>query len=531
LTDELYIKMNSRGKQLTEFENFKAEFESELEKTSQETAKRIALKIDSTWTDLLWSYKDAANTIDERFLKLFYLVCQIICYRSGDTLNGKDVDSFWLLNEYFNYRSKDVASNISFLESFFDGWAAIAKNQPLESFFTQYLTFLNFDGKIKLSARAYNNNLDLFGDAAISEKYTLPKLALFYAFTLLITRRAVLSEEDFRRRIRIVNNLIQNSADEISDNENRVGGNRMPAILRQIDSIILKGEINRDDTPSFNAYQLEEESSKLWLTNAHPEIAPVLFRLEDHDLLYGQIGIVGVDNVELFPRFTDLFQCSLDKVNCALMAINNYAQKEKRYTLQYQLGSSSELNSWRTLFHHGSNEGYENTKATLLALLKSSRNFSEEILDGIIDHFLIECEKNQDYNWRYYYIKYSAFRPNDYYGKYFSVGNYDSLVITTKSRCSESAYSPFLKAAQESIEKYLYLEYFHAKKNILVIGQKGYNFTKHSICIYEKDPAVTEDYYGFKSYILKQEMPLEQSIDSVDRENRIEKLIQIINSE
>lgn len=53
LTDELYIKMNSRGKPLTLFEHFKAELEKELRKVNQKIAERIVEKIDREWTDLL----------------------------------------------------------------------------------------------------------------------------------------------------------------------------------------------------------------------------------------------------------------------------------------------------------------------------------------------------------------------------------------------------------------------------------------------------------------------------------------------
>ena len=46
LTDELYIKMNSRGKPLTPFEHFKAEFERQIESIDKEKAKIIENKID-----------------------------------------------------------------------------------------------------------------------------------------------------------------------------------------------------------------------------------------------------------------------------------------------------------------------------------------------------------------------------------------------------------------------------------------------------------------------------------------------------
>ena len=530
LTDELYIKMNSRGKPLSEFENFKAELEGELEKTDRNRAKSIASKIDGAWTDLLWNYKGEDNLIDDEFLRCFGLICQVICYRAGETLNGVDIDCFGLLRKYFNYRSENVEKNIDTFESFFDAWAEIAKNQPLRGFFEQFLAFAHAEHKVRISSRAYNNSLDFFGDAVSSDKYTLPKLSMFYAFTIYVKHRSDISESDFRRRIRIVNNLIQNSTDEISDNEKRVGGNRMPAILRQIDNIILDGTIDREESISFNAHQLEEEASKLWFTNAHPELENSLYKLEDHDLLYGQIDIVGIDNTELFPRFTDLFQCSLDKVNCALLATGDYSQKEKRYQSQYQLGSSAEQSSWRTLFHHGSNENYEDTKAALIKLLESSKHFSDEVLDGIIADYLTKCEEANLFDWRYYYIKYSAFRPNDYYGKYYAARGYESLIITTKSRCSESAYSPYLKAVQESVEKYLYLELFNARKNILSDETIFYNYDQHNICIYEKNLDVEDDFYGLNLYRLKTKIPIEQNIDSIDTEDRVQKLIDLITN-
>jgi uncharacterized protein with ParB-like and HNH nuclease domain len=61
LTDELYIKMNSRGKPLTRFERFKAELERELRKVNEKTAVEIARKIDTVWTDLLWQYCNSEN--------------------------------------------------------------------------------------------------------------------------------------------------------------------------------------------------------------------------------------------------------------------------------------------------------------------------------------------------------------------------------------------------------------------------------------------------------------------------------------
>lgn len=108
LTDELYIKMNSRGKPLTVFEHFKAELEREIraldEKKGQNTADRIVGKIDKSWTDLLWKYRSSGssdaddNIIDDEFLRYFKFVCDIICYRNGQSPQGYSSDIFDLLH-------------------------------------------------------------------------------------------------------------------------------------------------------------------------------------------------------------------------------------------------------------------------------------------------------------------------------------------------------------------------------------------------------------------------------------------------
>ena len=57
LSDDLYIKMNARGKRLTDFENFKADLVSWMNRCSSfsaEDSRNFALKIDTDWMDLFW---------------------------------------------------------------------------------------------------------------------------------------------------------------------------------------------------------------------------------------------------------------------------------------------------------------------------------------------------------------------------------------------------------------------------------------------------------------------------------------------
>ena len=134
LTDELYIKMNSRGKPLTQFEHFKAELERELKKIDEQLAKRIIKKIDLDWTDMLWQYRGDDNVIDDEFLRYFRFICDIICYENGGTTQGKSNNEFDLLKEYFSGQNKNALVNIKTLEDYFDCWCSFKGDNTVDKF-------------------------------------------------------------------------------------------------------------------------------------------------------------------------------------------------------------------------------------------------------------------------------------------------------------------------------------------------------------------------------------------------------------
>lgn len=76
LTDDLYIKMNARGKPLTNFENFKADLIGYLKEIDDDYSEKISLKMDTTWTDLFWKNKSKNYHIDEiyfAFINRYFL--------------------------------------------------------------------------------------------------------------------------------------------------------------------------------------------------------------------------------------------------------------------------------------------------------------------------------------------------------------------------------------------------------------------------------------------------------------------------
>ena len=130
LTDELYIRMNARGKQLTDFEHFKAMLEDWIDKHiknisrkyilgSQEVSikKYFAHRIDNAWTDLFWSYHrgDSPSNLAAFDNKIMHFVRAIAAnYYASKTpekqdgfdeimrllIDGKEYISFYWYNDH-----------------------------------------------------------------------------------------------------------------------------------------------------------------------------------------------------------------------------------------------------------------------------------------------------------------------------------------------------------------------------------------------------------------------------------------------
>lgn len=521
LTDELYIKMNSRGKPLTLFEHFKAELEREIRNIDDELANKIMRKIDIDWTDLLWKYRNSNtgslndNIIDDEFLRYFKFICDVIYYRKEISAGNRGKDVFELLDLYSSSKSKDAEENIKTLERFFDCWLNIRDYSDPKDFLSSFMANTHEDGKILVKS---GSDLNIFKDCLHTypdrAKFPLNRFVLLYAITTYLQNLDKVTESDFKRRIRIVNNLIQNSRDEISDRQDR---NRMPAILKQTEAIILTGVTNDDIGPSFNAHQVEEEKWKIDYLKSNPDMAGVMFELEDHDLLKGQIRIVDIynnlDNLHHYTkRFKSLFECDKEKVDCAMMAIGNYGQMEGNKR-RYQYGTkSNRSDAWENLFHKSSNSGFEKTSDILISLLDKYEEFSNEILEKIAKDYLIQCEEKENYPFEYYYIKYAEYRP-DAYGKMWNddaedeteAKGYTFRVMQTESRLSESSYAPALKAASDS----------HLSKkdygDRLIFGSEYITCTKDSYVRRKSDEPNSEP------IIIK----IKQNAKGIDTEDRI----------
>ena len=516
LTDELYIKMNSRGKPLTQFEHFKAELEHNLRLVDEKLAKRIIREIDIEWTDVLWRYRGDDNIIDDEFLRYFKFVCDIIAYRNNKTPQEyNDEDEFDLLKRYFSASNPNTKANAELLECYFNCWQNIKDGDP-EAFFNRFIAKSHEPGKITIENRydinLFHDCLRNYSDTSGRRRtFPLNRIALLYAFVVYLQNMETVTEEQFARRIRIVNNLLLNSEDELSDSEARASGNRMPANLRQIEHIILTGTIDESIEKNLSPAQLEEEIKKIEWVQSNPEKAETLFELEDHTLLQGSIEIIGLDNFDLFPRFAELYDCDWDKVDCALMTFDFYPQLESnKWRYQFGSGSRANIRAWRDLFHTSRNLDVEKTKKCLIELLSKFEHPANDDLDALAADFLAHCETAKRYPWRYYYIKYKEFRPGSY-GKYAKYGKADEMymiaVMRTRMMVSESSYMPYLMVAD--------------KNNVSWEGC-GQRLDYPGACVFcENQAFVAKNPYN-KEEIVR--VDIDQDSDGFDTEDRIVKL-------
>ena len=133
LSDDLYIKMNARGKQLTPFENFKADLIGYIERQAKEKEewkrlldiyRGIPILLDTEWLDIFWKNKSENYEIDEiyyAFLNRFFWN-----YYVG---YSKETGSKIELTSVYKYLNKDNYVTYESLENYTDN-----KGIPLELF-------------------------------------------------------------------------------------------------------------------------------------------------------------------------------------------------------------------------------------------------------------------------------------------------------------------------------------------------------------------------------------------------------------
>lgn len=473
LTDNLYIKMNSRGKPLTEFEHFKAEFEKMIKAVSMDLYNEFVKKVDVDWVDMLWKYRGDDNLIDDEFMRYYRFVTEMICFEQEIEILENDFD---LANQVYGIKNINAKENLRFLFKSFDCWNEI---ENIATYFDSIFSNTIYE-KDKVAIYADTKDLFLlccvnYGIVAGNRRnFSLINTLLLYSVLQYLLNKETVSEQEFTERIRIIRNLTLNSSDEIREK-------RMQALLKDTKSIVVDGDIS-NKTLGYNEAQKNEEINKISWRSENPSLIEDINRLEDHFLLQGSIAIIGLTEPEKFKlravNFKNLFNnaISYKAISNALLTIDDYSQLA---SFRFLFGNNN-FSTWRELFTPSNQrKRFENTRATLLKLLDEIKIDFEDYLNNLVIEYL--NNKNQIKDWRYYFIKYPEMRKGDsgvYYWKNDPTrtknNQYELVMMNTSKALNGKHWDPFLYVLfnDNELKEFLSLEDYGAPLIINHTGKK-----------------------------------------------------------
>lgn len=511
LSDELYIKMNSRGKKLTPFEHFKAEYEDLYERDSKESIA-INHKFDVEWADTLFNYRDSDNLIDREFMRYFFYISHILCYQQQV---NKTNDEFELIKILYRDSPK-ATENRKFFEDSMDCWYMV-KNLygSIGAFFSKYLSQSTYQqGKVATykTVAEYRDNQDFFSACIklyqVNNNFSYSDFLFLYGIIKYLLNQDKIEESAFVERLRILRNLIWNS----NSGEIRGDSDYMNDQLKEVDELIINGVIKTDLKHGFNGFQEVEEIEKLKkkLTMSPEEIDRML-KFEDHPLIYGYVSGLGYENLELTDVFYSTFVAeNYQNIHRALISVGDYTQfDDSRYYM-----ANTNRSTWTQLLHKSRvRKKFEESMSVILKLLRRVKD--GETLSGIRESFTSAQEEQHRFDWRYYFAKYpDMLRGAD--GELTWDDDNDYICTSlNKHQFNGQHWNPFLNVIYQAIADELYTKY---STRIVSLENYGGNL---NILYPISSVALTGNGFEYFFQNDKTSWTVSQTSDGVDQEDRI----------
>ncbi len=308
LTDDLYIKMNSRGKPLTKFENFKAKFEQYIKQLMDKDAtlknkrytleyasvkqevdfyKYFSFNIDTKWTTLFWQYckNGKENNLDsyiENFIRVV-LTCHYASIvelpnkaKSDDTLDVlMSTDSDFKNLSFSKYESTNALSAealimlVDALDALYNGSEKIKQNIGNEYSF-------------------YFNENDIF-NKVINNDLSRNERIQFYAYIQFLIQNEY-RIDGIDQWMRVVHNLSHPDNSIIDGNDDMARG------MRSIKSLLIYSNdiinyLKSNSIVGFAKHQIDEECLKAQLID-RDKWKTCIENVEKHTYFNGQIGFL-----------------------------------------------------------------------------------------------------------------------------------------------------------------------------------------------------------------------------------------------
>lgn len=443
LSEDLYIKMNSRGKPLTPFENFKARFEQVLEASCPGRVDEFAQKVDGAWADLLWPFRGSDNIVDDEFLRYFQFVTDVCEWHDGRLPSG-DIEA--IAERVYGPANEDAAAHLDFLVRSFDTWVGADTASVFSELFALTPAPVDAEDPSKVVLFGMQgSSVNLFAECCLGQvRRSWPRTLLLYA-VLLHRLRAT---EEFPRRLRMLRNLIEASSSELR-------AEKMPGLLDDVRRLVVEGAIST--VSSFNQAQVADEELKVEFLRQAPHLERVLFHLEDHPLLRGSLAVFDLEPSTFEHRaraFHDLFADAalLPALTGALLAAGDYSRRaNQRFS---KLGSSSNMTQWREEILTGATRAHladvRDALGRLLDAVAEREGDVRSALATFTQTWLDSADAANGLDWRWYFVRYAEMRSGRS-GIYASAtGSLGYSVCMLDKKAMSSYYrDPYLSAMRQ----------------------------------------------------------------------------------
>lgn len=289
LSDDLYIKMNARGRLLTSFENLKAEMQDKASKEKWEAGKqekeKFSYKIDGAWTDFLWQNYNKNHSVDNAHMN-FITTLVMTKLPVGQLLKGAErIDVIQKLN---TNSTRDLINYID--QETFD---YVCEAYALYSQATECKAV----PQVSLSLWRHAPERDFLNQILLGSNTSYSHKVLFYAQTRYLMLNPIVQQDKFEEWMRVVRNIVSRA--DLSPDGKRSDIIRSPETFNG--AIYLISELAEGcsdiysylcSSPVYSIFareQVKEEILKANIIRLYPEYKDLLFKIEDNELLRGKI--------------------------------------------------------------------------------------------------------------------------------------------------------------------------------------------------------------------------------------------------
>lgn len=268
LTENLYIRMNARGKMLTDFENFKSEF-FKIINYNQELLEQVKDKIEYAWVENLWDYREKDIYVtDIPFMNFLRFITEMLYYKQADSRERKDKNDFLNLKVLHDIYSNE--ENLLFLIFSLD---AIPK---IKSY-----------NKINLLWKDNSTLADTLAEIIKAKGDTIELFILYASISFLFNDKNETNLNDYQI---VVRNLVQNTKDKSA----REWSKMIPTIESLLSAENVYEYLNNvtdiKKIIGFDNDQRDEEIFKAKLISRHPNQKELIHQIEDNALIEGNIS-------------------------------------------------------------------------------------------------------------------------------------------------------------------------------------------------------------------------------------------------